>query len=213
MGFFDDAPPPPPQPIPAPPPKRDWMGPPDGWLGGFVPERVVLGRGPEHLVTLGPMEAFATGVLLELNVTTRIPVHGPDMFGMPTEGAMRLGVAYPGGGKWQGAREFPPHVDPNQEPAAPHIQFCGGGGGGNNQRHQLWLWPLPPDGPVTFALTWQDAGIAETTAVVDGATFPPRPASPTSSGSRSRRRRTKRCARSTSATAIRARRRARAFGQ
>jgi hypothetical protein len=147
------------------------MAPPDGWLGGYVPRRVVLGRGPEHLVTLGPMEAFPTGVALELTITTRRPVHGPPlmMFGAPDENGMRLGVAYPDGRKWQGGREFPP--GPRTEPSAPNVWFSGGGGGGKHYAQRLWLWPLPPEGPVTFALSWRAAGIDETVTVIDGAIF------------------------------------------
>ena len=145
------------------------MAPPDGWLGGYVPRRIVLGRGPEHLVTLGPMEAFPTGVAVELTITTRRPVHGPPvmMFGAPDANGMRLGVAYPDAGKWQGGQGFPP--DQQTPPNAPNVWFNGGGGGGKHYAQRLWLWPLPPEGPVTFALSWCDAGIDETTTVIDGA--------------------------------------------
>jgi hypothetical protein len=145
------------------------MGPPDGWLGGSVPGRFVLGRGPEHLITLAGIEAFTTGVLFDLVVTTRVPVHRPGMFGMPSEGGMRFGVSFPDGSKWQGAQLFPPRPDQTPTPTPPNVWFSGGGGGGNQQRHHLWLWPLPPPGPVTFVLSWTDAGIAETSTVLDGA--------------------------------------------
>ena len=48
----------------------------------------------------------------------------------------------------------------------------GGGGGGDTQYTQrAWLWPLPPAGPVTFALAWPEQQIDEATVQVDGALF------------------------------------------
>ena len=31
-----------------------------------------------------------------------------------------------------------------------------------------WLWPLPPDGPLTFIAEWPKFGIGETSVSVDG---------------------------------------------
>ncbi|MGE0794264.1 MAG: hypothetical protein AB7H43_05505 [Acidimicrobiia bacterium] len=36
---------------------------------------------------------------------------------------------------------------------------------------ELWLWPLPPAGPVTFAFAWPARGIEEATVVVDAQVF------------------------------------------
>jgi hypothetical protein len=31
----------------------------------------------------------------------------------------------------------------------------------------VWLWPLPPPGPLTFVFTWAERGVAETQTHID----------------------------------------------
>ena len=33
----------------------------------------------------------------------------------------------------------------------------------------MWVHPLPPDGPVTFVVSWLEQGVAETAVELDGA--------------------------------------------
>jgi hypothetical protein len=166
---FFDAPPLEPPPMPPMPPRQDWMGPPEGWLGGYVPLRLELVRAPGTLLLLGPMEGFPTGVRFELQLESREPSHGPGMGPMGPFGEdFRLGVAYADGGKWTGFR-FP--AGPLEAPPAPNVMFNGGGGGGNHFSQRLWLWPLPPAGPVTFAVSWPSMGVAERTIDIDGEVF------------------------------------------
>jgi hypothetical protein len=51
------------------------------------------------------------------------------------------------------------------------IVLSQGGGGGSERRWEgrFWLWPLPPEGSLTFAFTWPEEGIGETTVEVDAA--------------------------------------------
>ncbi|MCU1486260.1 MAG: hypothetical protein JWN67_3006 [Actinomycetia bacterium] len=152
--------------MPPTPPPQDWMGPPEGWLGGYVPLRVELARAPGTIVLLGPLEAFPTGVRFELQIHSREPSHGPGIGPMgPLGDDARIGVAYSDGSKWQGHQD---PFDPLRPPKAPNVAFNSGGGGGNHWSHRLWLWPLPPPGPVTFALAAPSIGIAETTTSVEG---------------------------------------------
>jgi hypothetical protein len=163
MKFFDD----PSAPAPPPPPPRrpEWYGPPEGWLGGYVPVRIILARTPDVVVSLGPLEAFPDGVSFELRTTTRQISDGHDPLER-SSGGLRLGVALADGSKWQGgqAARFP------SRPATGPILVPGGGGGSDhNYTQNFWLWPLPPPGPVTFALTWPGAGIDEVTTQIDAA--------------------------------------------
>lgn len=32
---------------------------------------------------------------------------------------------------------------------------------------KAWLWPLPPPGPITFAMSWEKFHVAEVTVVAD----------------------------------------------
>ncbi|WP_027005824.1 hypothetical protein [Conexibacter woesei] len=45
----------------------------------------------------------------------------------------------------------------------------GGGGGGGTYETRMWLWPIPPEGPLTFTFRWLAEGIEETTVAVDTA--------------------------------------------
>jgi hypothetical protein len=155
-------------------PVREWMGPPEGWLGGFVPGQLVLAKTSDLVVSLGPMKAFPTGVEIAMTITSREPRGGPMMgfggLGWPDDGGPLIGIGLSDGSKWQSGRSplLPFSVE---EPAAPYVHFHGGGGGGTTYRMELWLWPLPPEGPVTFAFAWSAKKIEEITAVVDGEAF------------------------------------------
>ncbi len=123
-------------------------------------------------MTLGPMTAFPTGVQLSVIQTSREPIdhqrRGP-IGSDHNAGALRIGVAYADGGKWQSPSPRP--MPDDGTPAGPLLGCSGGGGGGHSLRSDAWLWPLPPSGPVTFAFAWPDEGIAETTVEVDGELF------------------------------------------
>jgi hypothetical protein len=54
-------------------------------------------------------------------------------------------------------------------PDHPVLRPRGGGSGGLHHRADLWLWPLPPPGPLTFVFAWPAEGVREVTATVDTA--------------------------------------------
>ena len=143
------------------------MGPPQGWLGGFVPTRPVLARTGEVAVLLDALQAFPTGVSFQLLVLSR-QLGEVDRPLFHSDSDLRFGVAFPDGSKWQGlARGF----SPSKAPPGPSVMFLGGGGSDHEYQQHLWLWPLPPAGPVTFALTWPAMSIVEATVQIDGAVF------------------------------------------
>jgi hypothetical protein len=45
----------------------------------------------------------------------------------------------------------------------------GGSGSDRTWDGNLWVHPLPPEGPVTFVASWLEHGVAETRAELDGA--------------------------------------------
>lgn len=149
------------------------MGPPPGWLGGFVPLRLVLVRDARRAITISDITAFRTGVSLMVTHRTRLPelagAGGPGGFGPPGLATARLGIAFADGSKWQSGQPF--FARPDTPPPAPYVQFLGGGGSRDHQRLELWVWPLPPSGPVTFAFAWPDENVDETTVDVDGDVF------------------------------------------
>lgn len=144
-----------------------WVPPHSGKVGGFVPLRLELARTAEHVVLLGAMSAHPEGVELSLQTRTR----GARFMlrRMPDEGdgAMRFGVSFADGRSTEQGR-WPSDDDAGDGPI---LYPAGGSGGGDVYRQSLWLWPLPPPGPLTFHLLWEDAGIAETSTSVDAAVF------------------------------------------
>jgi hypothetical protein len=81
--------------------------------------------------------------------------------------ALRLGVLYADGrrtatpaGHWQ--------PDDKADPGRLMLQHGGGGGDARRWDGRFWLYPLPPEGPVTFVASWHEYGVAETRAELDG---------------------------------------------
>jgi hypothetical protein len=173
MSFFDEAD----APVQEPPPEpeyrpAEWRGAPENWLPVGVALNAVLVRTDQLALTITDARVYPTGLLFGLALVRRAREerrgrHQPPFLshGPREEGDPRFGVAYADGRKafadgiWSGA------------PEAPDIVLSQGGGGGSDRRWEgrFWLWPLPPEGPVTFGLAWSEEGIAETTVEVDSA--------------------------------------------
>ncbi len=85
---------------------------------------------------------------------------------------MRLGVAFADGSGWS---NFDAHAStgwasfpmPPQRPGGPLLVPRGAGGGDGGWHMNQWLWPLPPDGPLTFIAQWPAFDVEETSVVVD----------------------------------------------
>lgn len=174
MGFFDEFPPPPP---PTPPPRVDpmpWMGPPVGWVGGWVPWHIVVIRSADAYAVLTDVQAFPTGVLFTLAAWFRPDAFGtgdgppepPLMMSMGTAEGPLLGVGFADGRKTALHRALP---RPGMEQDGPVLTLCGGSGGSAQEQMGIWLWPLPPEGPLTLVTAWPRGGIEETAITVDAA--------------------------------------------
>ena len=89
-----------------------------------------------------------------------------------TEKAARFGIAYSDGrratydDRWSLPRRS--GADKDKEIT---ISPGGGGSGGGHWTTELWVEPLPPRGPVTFAVEWAAKGIEETLHVIEGDEF------------------------------------------
>ncbi len=151
-----------------------WMGPPPGWVGGWVPWHFVVMRNANVHAVLTDVQAFPTGVLFTLKAWFRPGAFGRDdgppepplMMSMGTAGGPLFGVGFADGRKTALHQPFP---GPGVEPDGPVLTLFGGGGGGAQEQMAIWLWPLPPEGPLSFVMAWPRGGIEETTITVDAA--------------------------------------------
>jgi hypothetical protein len=156
-----------------PPP---WFGRPPGTVLAGVPLELVLARTPTVGVALSRLGACPDGFEAELTVLSTAGAEELDhgLWGPPAmrrrRGAaaaaeeMRFGVRYADGSKGE---LDGPWGDPEARPEGPVIRRQGGSGGEGEWRQTLWFWPLPPAGPLTFALEWRSQGIALGLSEVD----------------------------------------------
>ena len=155
---------------------------PEDELGVAVPMQHLLASGDEAVVVLTTCVAYTTGFLLGVGIRKKRepdPVPFPPRHYEPIEMSMGLGISFsdgrasatsPTGVQEQvmsytsayAAGENPP------EPEGPVIGRLGGGGGGRRWDMNFWVWPLPPDGPMTITCRWPARGLPEGSVEVDG---------------------------------------------
>jgi hypothetical protein len=169
MSFFDDVREP-----PEPAPELDrpaWTGPPSNELGVSVPLRVLLARTDIVAIALDSVVAYSAGV--EFRLAGRIRARtdqsedhiGQRLFGRPRVGPRQLlvGVQFADGRRTSSANPF----FGDETPDGPVLMHQGGRSSHRAFDFGLWLWPLPPPGPLVFVCRWQEQGIEETRFEVD----------------------------------------------
>lgn len=172
MSFFD-VPAPQPPPRPEPPEQPEWAGPRPGVLPGYSSQRAVLFRTDEILLLAHRCLVYPTGVEFTLSLLLR---DGGDLHDVPWElrrpphrgdpppnDFVRFGIMFSDGSKWTNLRPW----HPGKEPAPPVVVGRGGGGGGGSWDMGYWIWPLPPEGSLTFAAEWPAHDLDEHRASVD----------------------------------------------
>jgi hypothetical protein len=177
MSFFEPPPPP-----PLPPREHfqpEWIGPPENVLGVALPIRLLLARTESAAVLVQHVTVYPKGMHFELSIYRRSapedpttdPWHAFHMWRHTVRGGelppelLRFGVQLADGSK---ATTLGPHpYGPDRPPEHPVLLQHGGGGGGLRYDMGLWLWPLPPAGPLGFVVEWPSEGIEETRVEID----------------------------------------------
>lgn len=177
VSFFDvPLPDPPPEPIVERP---VWSGPPRGVLPGYSAQKAVVFKTDDTLLVVHRFLVYPNGVEFSLTLVLRdtsyeledIPweLRGhpgrrlrddslPDEF-------LRFGMLFSDGTKWTNLDwRYPSH---DEEPSGPVVSGRGGGGGGDEWEMGYWVWPLPPEGEMTFVASWPLRNIPEQRATVD----------------------------------------------
>jgi hypothetical protein len=175
--FFDRPPPSPPPPRYRQPP---WVGPPRGTLPGVVATELLLAQTEKVAVYIGRMAAYPSGFEFDV-VTIAAPQEeeadllDPMLFGPHRHRAagrgsdaasemLRIGVQFADGRKATNLGGFHQGSGP---PRGPVLRGGGGGGGGGRWNQSMWVWPLPPPGPLAFVCEWPAANIPVTRHELD----------------------------------------------
>jgi hypothetical protein len=172
MSFFESIPPPP-EPVPSQTPA--WMR-PDEVIPGAVPGESLLARTGQAAVALGSVRAYPNGFEFTLHVRTRKVSEfgiGADPFeqrrrwlGQQDQDHLRLGILYADGRRAATTGSPWPADDAGDE----QLILMPDGSSADDHRWDgdFWVHPLPPDGPVTFVVSWPRHDVAETRVELDG---------------------------------------------
>jgi hypothetical protein len=183
--FFEFEPPPQPPEPPPQPLRRPWHGAPHGEIGRAVALNLIPGRSDKAALWISAATVYTDGFEFEVEIRHRLDEELLDPFFMHVHhlrrrgrsaegldpGLLRFGIQFSDGGKATNLPDRPPfRGDPDEVPDGPVLWPGGGGGGGGGRwRTAFWVWPLPPEGALTFVCEWPIADIPETRTDIDSA--------------------------------------------
>ena len=157
---------------------------PDNEIPAGVGFAALLGRTEDAAVGITQVEAFSTGFRFALAVRVRrslpklahgglfmlISGHGRHGAEVSLEDRLLLGVEYADGSRASSLEDMRlPGEETDDDERRLILSQHGGGGGDLTVDQSYWVSPLPPEGPVTFVLSWPGFGMPESRAEVDGA--------------------------------------------
>jgi hypothetical protein len=143
-----------------------------------VPWNLVVLRSADIHIVLTNVEAFHSGVgfttvaRFQPDVSENGRGPGGLLPNLWESSGLRLGVGFADGRK----AVFRPLVTfgYDKDPPDPMLSHRGrghasalGGGPAHEFRVDVWLWPLPPPGPLSLVTAWPERGISETPTTVD----------------------------------------------
>jgi hypothetical protein len=149
----------------------DWLMPPR-MIGGHVTGPVLIGRSGGLVVAVRQVLAFPAGVEVEVEAhARRSPGAGtaPVAADLPGHPPLRFWVRFADG------REAAQDDEAGlRSGRGPMLTISGSevSSGGPDEREDvrltLWIWPLPPPGPVTVTCSWPGRGLDDARLVLDG---------------------------------------------
>jgi hypothetical protein len=150
-----------------------WIRPPANVVPVVVPLGLVLARNQDAAIAVPAVQAYPTGLSLELGIRVRQPDghrRGPQVpvfaYETTSDEFVRLGVQFSDGRKATNLRRpRPPRA--GEPPPGPLLTPCGGSGGQGAWDTPYWLWPLPPPGRLLIVAEWPAYHLSETSAEVD----------------------------------------------
>jgi hypothetical protein len=150
-------------------------------VAGVVPVELVLASNHRAAVAVTKLGAYPVGFELELVVLVRdedeyeldpmvsgFMRHAGRRRGDPRRDMLRFGIEFPDGSKATNVGGRLRHHGVGEEPPpAPVLQTNGGSSGGGHWQQDLWIWPLPPPGVLTFVCEWPAAELELTRSELD----------------------------------------------
>jgi hypothetical protein len=178
MSFFE--------PLPPPPSKaaRQW-GPPawdrpsEGTLPEVVPVNEIVHRSDRVVAQLDHLRVYPNGFTINLFILTNPHLEEERLSMLAASGLdpahrwPRIGVCFADGRT--AGREATFHgghlnvaKDDRGIPTEPILTMAGGGGGSDGWNFSVWVFPLPPDGPLEVYVAFPAADVGESKVVLDG---------------------------------------------
>lgn len=147
-------------------------------IPGSVPADLLLARTDQVAVAVGSVRAYPNGFEFTVHVRMRrvdpeigpygdpFSLHGHSRGARSQDNALRLGVLYADGRRTATTSSWVLRDESDENLV---LSQQGGGGGGRCWDQDFWLYPLPPDGPVTLIVSWLEHDVTETRVGLDGA--------------------------------------------
>lgn len=145
------------------------MGPPSGERPVALSLGVLLAHTDAVAVHIAGAYAYSTGLTFGVAMVSRsgeaLAGRDADSLARPADDDdARFGVAFA-----DGRRATLEAEPPGRESPSILLGARGGGGDAAAYETRMWLWPIPPEGPLTFTFRWAAQGVEETTVTVDTA--------------------------------------------
>jgi hypothetical protein len=164
VSFFDELPAS--RPEPAVPEYRppEWVQAPENVMPAAVALDAVIVCHDGNAVWIADALVYPNGLKFTVVWVRRDPLpenarHQPLFMSLTEPGGPQFGVAFADGRKTALGRSR------GHAAERPDIVLSPGGGGGSERRWsgRMWLWPLPPPGPIALAFAWPALDIPEAT--------------------------------------------------
>jgi hypothetical protein len=180
VSFFEPLPPPPPESVRQWSPPA-WDRPSEGTLPAIVPVGEIVHRSDDVVVELEHVRVYPNGFTINLFILTNPHVgQGRAGYGMLGGAGLdqalrfpRIGVRFADGRTAGREASFRGDLDVAKDdrgiPTEPILTMTGGGGGSHGYHFGVWVFPLPPDGPLEVYVSLPAADDPESKVVLDGA--------------------------------------------
>jgi len=179
MSFFEPLPPPPPEPESRWGPPA-WDRPSEGTLPEVVAVNEIVHRSDSVVAQLDHLRVYPNGFTISLWILTspheRVELRTQMLTASrldPVSRWPRIGVRFADGRS--AGREAAFHgghlnvaKDDRGIPTEPVLTLFGGGGGSHGWHVSVWVFPLPPEGPLEVYVAFPATDVGESKVVLDG---------------------------------------------